>query len=152
MGSRDAIVVLALGAAICLAFLPSGCGGDSGAKDSGADSAAARAMSTAELRDAVLTGVAADFSAGTGSGPAGFGACLRSGLGGLLGRPALHRLLAIARGPGGAARAARALNRLAVAVGDSCGGRRYVPELIAAGSALRGVRLLGTALALGLGR
>jgi hypothetical protein len=51
-------------------------------------------------------------------------------------------LLAVARGPYGRQFAAQALNRIAGPIGDRCGGRRFVPELIAASEALAGARLV----------
>jgi hypothetical protein len=59
-----------------------------------------------------------------------------------LDRQTLLRLLLAARRPHGAAYASQALNRLAVPVGDACGGRRFVPELTAAGSVLRESRMV----------
>lgn len=97
---------------------------------------ASRRIDAEALRDAIIRGAARDFRAGTGVGPNGFRRCLLEGLGRALDRAVLARLAAIARRPYGLARAAQALNELAVPIGDACGGRRYVPKLIAAATAL----------------
>jgi hypothetical protein len=91
-----------------------------------------REVVLSRLRDKVLRGVAADYRAGTGVGPRRFGLCLRLGLRRALTGAQLDRLAAVYRRPSGRPFVAQALNRLAVPVGDSCGGRQFVPEMIAA--------------------
>jgi hypothetical protein len=94
------------------------------------------------LRDKVVTGVGEDFRTGTHAGPKGFGLCIRLGMRRALDRTTLQRLLSVSRRPGGTAYAAQALNDLAVPIGDACGGRQFVPELIHAAAALRGARIV----------
>jgi hypothetical protein len=95
------------------------------------------------MRDAVVRGVAADFRAGTGAGPAGFGLCLRLGMRRRLDAAELNRLVSVYRRPDGQPLAAQALNALAAPIGKGCGGARFVPELIAASRALGGRYPLG---------
>jgi hypothetical protein len=94
------------------------------------------------LRGKVVTGVGEDFRGGTHAGPKGYGICVRVGIGRALDRATLRHLLAVSRRPHGGAHAAQALNALAVPIGDACGGRRFVPELVHAAAALRGARLV----------
>lgn len=99
----------------------------------------------AGLREAVLRGVAADFNQGTGAGPPRFEPCLQSRLRTALSNGELASLVAVYRRPGGQQFAAQALSRLAVPLGDRCGGRRFVPEMIAASEALGRGHLAGHA-------
>jgi hypothetical protein len=104
--------------------------------------ASRQSLSEEVLRGKVVTGVGEDFRRGTHAGPPGFGLCIRLGISRALDRQTLLRLLGVAHRPYGAAYAARALNQLAVPVGDACGGRRFVPELTTAGSVLHGARMV----------
>jgi hypothetical protein len=103
-----------------------------------------RALSEEVLRGKVVTGVGEDFRDGTHAGPKGFGLCMRLGMRRVLDKPVLQRLLSVSRRPRGTAFAARALNDLAVPVGDACGGRQFVPELTHAAAALHGARIVDT--------
>lgn len=98
------------------------------------------------LRRAILRGAAADFRAGTGVGPPRFEQCLQSKLRGALDKNELESLVGVYRRPGGQQFVAQALSTLAAPLGDRCGGRRFVPEMIAASMALRYGRLEGTAI------
>jgi hypothetical protein len=98
---------------------------------------AAIAAGAPALRAAVVRGARRDFEGGTGAGPAGFPGCLAAGLRRALGVPRLTQLVSVYRRQG-QPYASQALNRLAVPIGDRCGSRRFVPELIAAGAALGG--------------
>lgn len=89
------------------------------------------------LRAAVVRGALGDFNAGTGAGPARFPACLAAGLRRILTTDRLIELVSVYRRQG-QPYASQALNRVATPIGDGCGGRRWVPELIAAGRALGG--------------
>ncbi len=135
-------------AAACLAalLLFAGCGTTgpqlSGSQEGTAAGGAASPRSEEALRDRVLAGVGEDFRRGTHAGPRGFGLCIRLGMRRALDRATLLRLLLVARRPDGAAYGAQALNELAVPVGDACGGRRFVPELTAAGAVLHGARMV----------
>jgi hypothetical protein len=100
-----------------------------------------REVVLSRLRDKILRGVAADYRAGTGVGPRRFGLCLRLGLRRALTGAQLDRLAAVYRRPSGRPFVAQALNRLAAPVGDSCGGRRFVPEMIAASAGFAKVDL-----------
>ncbi|HEX3324098.1 MAG TPA: hypothetical protein VHR65_03010 [Solirubrobacterales bacterium] len=93
------------------------------------------------LRDKILRGVAADYRSGSGVGPRRFGLCLRLGLRRALTGAQLDSLAAVYRRPSGRQFVAQALNRLAVPVGDSCGGRRFVPEMLAASTGFAKVNL-----------
>lgn len=93
---------------------------------------AGRDITISRLRDKILRGVAADYRAGTGGGGHRFGLCLRLGLRRALTGPRLDSLAVVYRRASGRQFVAQALNRLAVPVGDSCGGRQFVPEMVAA--------------------
>jgi hypothetical protein len=93
------------------------------------------------LRDKILRGVAADYRTGTGVGPRRFGLCLRLGLRRALTGTRLDGLAVVYRRPSGREFVAQALNRLAAPVGDSCGGRQFVPEMIAAATGFARVDL-----------
>jgi hypothetical protein len=100
-----------------------------------------REIALSRLRDKILRGAAADYRAGTGVGPRRFGLCLRLGLRRALTGTQLDRLAAVYRRPSGRQFVAQALNRVAVPVGESCGGRQYVPEMIAASAGFAKVDL-----------
>jgi hypothetical protein len=100
-----------------------------------------REVVLSRLRDKILRGVAADYKAGTGVGPRRFGLCLRLGLRRALTGAQLDRLVAVYRRPSGRQFVAQALNRVAVPVGDSCGDRRFVPEMVAASTGFAKVDL-----------
>jgi hypothetical protein len=100
-----------------------------------------REVVLSRLRDRILRGVAADYKAGTGVGPRRFGLCLRLGLRRALSGAELDRLAAIYRQPAGRPLVAQALNRVAVPVGDRCGGRQFVPEMVAAAAGFTKVDL-----------
>jgi hypothetical protein len=100
-----------------------------------------REVTLSRLRDKILRGVAADYKAGTGVGPRRFGLCLRLGLRRALTGAQLDSLAAVHRRPSGGQLVAQELNRLAVPVGDSCGGRQFVPEMIAASAGFAKVDL-----------
>ena len=100
-----------------------------------------REIALSSLRDKILRGVAADYKAGTGVGPRRFGLCLRLGLRRALTGAQLESLAAVYRRPSGRQFVAQALNRLAAPVGDSCGGRQFVPEMIAASTGFAKVDL-----------
>lgn len=95
----------------------------------------------AVLRDAVVRGALHDFHSGTEAGPAGFDRCLAAGLRARLTRSRLEVLSAVHERRFGGPFTVQALARLAVPIGDRCGGRQYVPELIFAAHALHGSRL-----------
>ena len=59
----------------------------------------------------------------------------------LLDEPELSSLASVYRRPAGQQLTAQALSPLAVPVGDRCGGRRFVPEMIEASMAFRAGRL-----------
>lgn len=100
-----------------------------------------RTVGTEDLRRAVLQGAAEDYLSGTQVGPPRFGLCLQLGLRRLLDERELRSLASVYRRPAGQQLTAQALNDLAVPVGDRCGGRKYVPELINASMAFRAGRL-----------
>ncbi len=104
-----------------------------------------RTVGFGALRRAILRGAAADFRAGTGVGPPRFEQCLQSNLRGALDKNELVSLVGVYRRPGGQQFTAQALSALAAPLGDRCGGRRFVPEMIAASMALRYGRLEGKA-------
>jgi hypothetical protein len=89
------------------------------------------------LREAIVRGAAADFRAGSSAGPPHFERCLLSELRRTLDDGALASLVAVYRRRGGQQLTAQALNQLAIRPGARCGGRRFVPEMIAASEALR---------------
>jgi hypothetical protein len=93
------------------------------------------------MRNLVLRGVTADYRSGTRVGPVRFGRCLRNGLRQLLDEQELKSLAMVYRRPAGQQSTAQLLNHLAVPVGDRCGGREYVPQLIHASFAFRSGRL-----------
>jgi hypothetical protein len=138
MRGRDLLIALGIGVAIVL--LLSACGG--GGEDTNGRRRAVEPLSEEVLLNKVVTGVGEDFRGGTHAGPPGFGLCIRLGLRRALDRQTLLRLLHIARHRHGAAYASQALNRLAVPVGDHCGGRRFVPELTTGGAVLHGARMV----------
>lgn len=78
---------------------------------------------------------------GSGVGPRRFGLCLRLGLRRALTGAQLDSLASVYRRPSGRQFVAQALNRLAVPVGDSCGGRQFVPEMLAASTGFAKVNL-----------
>jgi hypothetical protein len=127
--------------AVALTLLLLGCGGSEEATTAPKPPNAGP-QSEEVLRSKVVTGVGEDFRGGTRAGPKGYGICIRVGIGRALDRPTLRRLLIVSRRPGGSAFAAQALNAIAVPIGDACGGRRFVPELVHAAAALRGARLV----------
>jgi hypothetical protein len=100
-----------------------------------------RDVALSRLRDKILRGVAIDYKAGTGVGPRRFGLCLRLGLRRALTGPQLDSLAALYRRPSGRQFVAPALNRIAAPVGDRCGGRQFVPELVAASAGFAKVDL-----------
>lgn len=100
-----------------------------------------REIALSRLRDKIVRGVATDYKAGTGVAPRRFGLCLRLGLRRALTGAQLDSLAAVYRRPSGGPLVAQALNRLAVPVGDSCGGRQFVPEMIAASAGFSKVDL-----------
>jgi hypothetical protein len=106
--------------------------------------AEAEPLTEERLRDLIVRGVGEDSRRGTGVGPPGFGLCLRLGIRRALDKSTLQRLLSIARRPQGVPYAAQALSQLAVPIGDSCGGRQFVPELTSAAAALGGTRIVDT--------
>jgi hypothetical protein len=97
----------------------------------------ARVIGAEHLRRAVLQGVGRDYLSGTQVGPPSFGLCLQRGLRRGLDERTLRSLALVYRRPGGQAFTAQALADLAVPIGDRCGGRRFVPEMIAASIAFR---------------
>jgi hypothetical protein len=133
---RFALPTIAIAA---LALLTAGCA--STATDSKAPPVSHKTAGFGGLREAVLRGAATDFNQGTGAGPPRFEPCLQSRLRTALSNGELASLVAVYRRPGGQQFAAQALVRLAAPLGDRCGGRRYVPEMIAASEALRRGRL-----------
>ncbi len=140
---RTAAGLIAL---VSAALLLSACGGSSGSASTAAEvtvqpGSVGREVVLSLLRDKILRGVAADFKAGTGVGPHRFGLCLRLGLRRALTGAQLDRLAALYRRPSGGPLVAQELNRLAVPVGDGCGGRRFVPELVAASAGFAKVDL-----------
>jgi hypothetical protein len=86
-----------------------------------------------ELRARVLAGAERDFTGTTP--PPGFKECFLDSFGPVLTGATLDDLVQI-REERGQPAAARALNGLAVAVGDGCGGREHVPQLISASEQL----------------
>ncbi len=133
-------------ASLAALFFLAGCGSTgpqvSGSQEGTAAGGTGTPRSEEVLRDRILAGVGEDFRRGTQAGPRGFGLCIRLGMRRALDRATLLRLLLVVRRPDGAAYGAQALNELAVPVGDACGGRRFVPELTAAGAVLRGARMV----------
>jgi hypothetical protein len=141
MAGRALLGALGIAAAIALVLLLGGCGG-SGEPTAAEHPGNAGPQSEEVLRSKIVTGVGEDFRGGTHAGPRGYGTCIRLGIGRALDRATLVQLLSVSRRPGGLALAAQALNEIAVPAGDACGGRRFVPELVQAAAALRGVRLV----------
>ena len=129
---------------VALALLLAGCGGSGRTPSAGEAAPNAGPQSEEVLRSKIVTGVGEDFRGGTQAGPRGYGICIRVGIGRALDRATLRRLLTVSRRSRGAAFAAQALNAIAVPIGDACGGRRFVPELVHAATALRGARLVDT--------
>jgi predicted small lipoprotein YifL len=128
--------------AAALVLVLAGCGG-SGQMPTAAEAPPNAGPQTEEvLRSKIVTGVGEDFRGGTHAGPKGYGICIRTGIGRALDRATLRRLLTVSRRPRGGAYAAQALNAIAAPIGDACGGRRFVPELVHAAAALRGARLV----------
>jgi hypothetical protein len=82
------------------------------------------------MRNEVLEGARRDFDAAI-QGPSGFDECFFAGFRRELTQERLGSLIATHRKRGEAA-AARALNGLGAPVGDACGGRHRVPQLIEA--------------------
>jgi hypothetical protein len=116
-----------------------GFGGSGG--DDGRSARAAQPVTSERLRELILRGVDESFRPVAATAPEGFGLCLRRGLRERLGREELARLVARVRETGGRrvasqAIAAQALNGLAAPVGDGCGDRRFVPQLVAAAAPL----------------
>jgi hypothetical protein len=135
---RNAAAILA---GLCLLLGLAACGG-SGEEATGRAPSNAGPQSEEVLRSKIVTGVGEDFRGGTHAGPKGFGICIRVGIGHALDRATLLRLLSVSRRRGGTGFAAQALADIAVPIGDACGGRQFVPELIHAAGALRGARLV----------
>jgi hypothetical protein len=140
---HTAIAVIAL---LSAALFLSACGGSSESPPVQAEvtvrpSSRGREIVSSRLRDKILRGVATDYNAGSGVGPRRFGFCLRLGLRRALTGAELDRLAAVYRRPSGRQLVAQALNRVAAPVGDSCGGRRFVPEMLAASSGFAKVDL-----------
>jgi hypothetical protein len=112
-----------------------------------------RVITVEHLRRAVLRGLGRDFLAGTQVGPPSFGLCLQRGMRQSLTRRTLRTLALAYRRPAGQPFTAQALSRLAAPIGDRCGGRRFVPEMIDASNAFRAGRLaaagIGSRLAYG---
>jgi hypothetical protein len=117
-----------LSAAVCLLF--AGCGGASEHSTLARDGIVAN---TGSLRQAVLKGARADFEGTTLHEP--YIRCFLPKLGLKLTGSELGRLVEINRERGQAI-AAQRLNALASGVGDACGGRRFVPELVEASKAV----------------
>lgn len=105
-----------------------------------------RTVSFQALRKAILQGAATDFANGTGVGPPHFEGCLQAKLRRTLDDAELASLVQVYRRRGGQQFTAQALSALAAPLGDRCGGRRFVPEMIAASEALRFGRPAGRAL------
>jgi hypothetical protein len=140
---HTAVAVIAL---LSLALFLSACGGSSEPPPVQAEVTVrpgswGREIVLSSLRDKILRGVAADYKAGTGVGPRRFGLCLRLGLRRALTGAQLDSLAAVYRRPSGRQFVAQALNRLAAPVGDSCGGRQFVPKMIAASTGFAKVDL-----------
>jgi hypothetical protein len=89
-------------------------------------------------RNEVLDGARRDFDAAI-QGPPGFDDCFIARFRRELTQERLGSLIATHRKRGEAA-AARALNGLGAPVGDACGGRHRVPQLIEAATGLRSER------------
>ena len=104
----------------------------------------ARVISAEHLRRAVLQGIGRDYLSGTQVGPPSFGLCLQRGLRRLLDERTLRSLALVYRRPSGQQFTAQALAELAVPIGDRCGGRRFVPEMIEASMAFRAGHLPAT--------
>ncbi len=134
--------LVAIFAGLGLLAALSGCGGVRDQATGGEVRSNAGPQSEEVLRSKVVTGVGEDFRGGTHAGPKGYGICIRAAIGRALDRATLRRLLDVSRRPHGAALAAQALNAITVPIGDACGGRRFVPELVHAAAALRGARLV----------
>jgi hypothetical protein len=128
--------------AVAIVLLLAGCGGSGRTPRAAEAPPNAGPQSEEVLRSKIVTGVGEDLRGGTHAGPRGYGICIRAGIGRVLDRAALRRLLNVSRRPRGGAFAAQALNAIAVPIGDACGGRRFVPELVHAAAALRGARLV----------
>jgi hypothetical protein len=140
---HTAVAVIAL---LSVALFLSACGGSSEPPSVQAEvkvrpGSWGREVVLSRLRDKILRGVAADYRAGTGVGPRRFGLCLRLGLRRALTGAQLDRLAAVYGRPSGRQFVAQALNRVAAPVGDSCGGRRFVPEMLAASTGFAKVDL-----------
>lgn len=90
---------------------------------------------TERARRAVLNGAKRDFAHAVGV-PPGFEECFLSRFSHKLTPSTLRRVFATHARRGEAA-AARQLNGLGAALGDSCGDRRWVPQLTAAATGLR---------------
>jgi hypothetical protein len=88
------------------------------------------------VREAVVQGALRDFRRGTEVGPTRFDRCLAAGLRRSLTRERLEVLASVHDRRYGGPYTVQSLARLAVPVGDACGGRQYVPELIFAAHAL----------------
>ena len=140
---HTAVAVIAL---LSVALALSACGGSSEPPSVQAEvevrpGSWGREVVLSRLRDKILRGVAADYKAGTDVGPRRFGLCLRLGLRRAMSGAQLDRLAAVYGQPSGRQLVAQALNRLAAPVGDGCGGRRFVPEMIAAATGFAKVDL-----------
>jgi hypothetical protein len=140
---KHAVAVIAL---ISVVLVLSGCGGSSETPPVQAEVTVrpglpGREVVLSRLRDKILRGVAADYKAGTGVGPRRFGLCLRLGLRRALTGTQLDRLAVVYRKSSGRQLVAQALNRMAAPVGDSCGGRRFVPKMIVASTGFAKVDL-----------
>jgi hypothetical protein len=154
---RSVLTILALSA---LMALLQGCGGgyeptagsEAGSRHNRKPAPAAirvpplrdRVISGEHLRRAVLRGLGRDYLGGTQAGPPSFALCLQRGLRRLLGDRTLRSLALVYRRPSGQQLTAQALAELAVPIGDRCGGRRFVPEMIEASMAFRAGHLPAT--------
>jgi hypothetical protein len=125
-----ATAVLSVGA--CLAIV-AGCG--DGASHSPTGTSGLSAPGAGQLRGAVLDGARTDFRRTRVHRR--FIACFLASLGRELTARQLNTLVETYR-ERGQAFAAQELNARAAPVGDACGGRRDVPELVEASKALRG--------------
>lgn len=121
-----------LSAGACLALV-AGCGQGTGRSTTAPSSL--RSPGGDQLRRAVLERARTDFKGTHVSGR--FIACFLPSLGRALTAGELTALIKIYR-ERGQAFAAQELNALAAPVGDACGGRRYVPELVEASKAAEG--------------
>jgi hypothetical protein len=142
MRSRRRLTALALLIPVILAGLLAAAGPGSSASGSGTF---ARAAYFDQVRDAVVSGAARDFAAGTGIGGPDFAACVEARLGEALDPGTITDLAAVYRRPGGSAYAAQVLNAIASPLAARCGHRYWVPELVEAAHGLSFTRTTGAA-------